>query len=511
MRTKKRIVATRRLRVTFALAVAGSAVLIMALSGYVVLGRQRAELMETARARSEIVLDLVVGLATPALLTFDFYSLDPYIGKLQDNPDVVYVAIRDREGKVVRETKRKPAGSVLEITRPIATTGKQLGEVRLSLSLDAVDRSLRKTTLTVVLQALVAVLLLSGGMYASFAVLVATPLSRLDAVTKRIAAGDLTERVPVDRDDEIGALARTFNSFLDKLHEIIAQIVASASRVAAASEELATSSRQTAHGAEEQTRKAGQVANAMQEMSATVSEVSQNAEEVTRASRDATGVASKGQTIVSETVEGMRAIAERVKESAQVIGELGQRSLQIGSIVDVIGDVADQTNLLALNAAIEAARAGEQGRGFAVVADEVRKLAERTARATKEISDMIRTIQDRTAVVVAQMTDRKQEVEAGLERAHRAGDSLGEIVQVVEQVMGRAEQIASATQQQFAATGEVSSNVEDVATIARQAAVGAAETAQATEELARLAQEMQRALGRFTLRHDNSAPTAFSR
>ena len=493
----------RRLRVIFVLTAAATTTLIMAVSGYLTVGRQRVALVDAVRGRAEIVLDLASGLAATALVAFDYYSLDPYMAKLEENADIVYAAILDKNGKVVRETKRKAAGSTHDVARPVIAGGQRFGEVRLSLSLDPVSKLSHSATLTVALETLIAVLLISAGIYAAFAVLVAGPLSRLGGVAQRIAAGDLTEAVPVARKDEIGTLAEAFGSLVDQLHEIIAQVVSAAARVAAASEELAANSRAMALGADEQTAKTTQVATSMQEMSATVIEVSRNAEEVTRVSRDASTIAEKGQSVVAETVEGMRAIVERVKESAGLIGELGQRSNQIGAIIEVIDDIADQTNLLALNAAIEAARAGEQGRGFAVVADEVRKLAERTGKATKEIGEMIEAIQGRTSVVVTHMGEGKQDVEAGLARAHRAGEALGEIVRVVERVLGQAEAIASASHQQSTATDEVSSHMEAVATIARHTSAGASTTARATEELASLAQEMQRTLGRFKLRQEH--------
>jgi methyl-accepting chemotaxis protein len=345
-------------------------------------------------------------------------------------------------------------------------------------------------------------LVLGTGLYAYAARVIARPLKQTVASLEELARGegDLTRRIDERTQDELGALARGFNTFLDKLHEIIAQLVSSSSRVASAAEELAAGSRQMAEGAQEQTEKTTQVASAIQEMAATVIEVNRNADEVTRAARTATEAATKGQEVVSKNVSGMREIAEKVKESAGLIEGLGKQSNQIGEIIEVIDDIADQTNLLALNAAIEAARAGEQGRGFAVVADEVRKLAERTGRATKEIEQMIKAIQNQTGVVVIHMAERRQEVENGLSLANRAGESLGEIVHVVDRVLGQVERIASATQQQSASTEEISSHVEAVATIARQTASGAGTTAQATHELSQLALEMQQTLGRFRLR-----------
>jgi methyl-accepting chemotaxis protein len=366
------------------------------------------------------------------------------------------------------------------------------------------SKRLGRATLYVAYGLALAAILASASVFIVLVRQLVPPLRTLVTQLAALAAGegDLTTRVAVNTRDEIGELARWFNTFLDKFREIISQVISTSNRITAAAEEMAVSSREMARGAEDQTAKTTEVASAIQEMAATVIEVSRSAEEVTRASRNAASVASTGRELVSDTVEGVRAIATRVKDSAGVIGELGERSTQIGAIIEVIDEIADQTNLLALNAAIEAARAGEQGRGFAVVADEVRRLAERTGKATKEIGEMIRAIQGKTSVVVAQMNDHTQEAEAGVEQAQRAGDSLGEIVLVVEQVLGQAERIAAATHEQSTVTDQVSSNMEAVATIARQTAGSASATTLATDDLAHLAQEMRRSLGRFKLRQE---------
>jgi methyl-accepting chemotaxis protein len=195
----------------------------------------------------------------------------------------------------------------------------------------------------------------------------------------------------------------------------------------------------------------------------------------------------------------MEAIANSVERVGGIIQALGQRSDQIGEIVEVIDEIADQTNLLALNAAIEAARAGEQGRGFAVVADEVRRLAERTGKATKEIANMIRAIQAEANGAVASMEAGQGEVKAGVELANQAGQALTEIVGVVERVTGQVQQIAAAAEQQSASSEEISSNVEAVATIGRQGLVAVQGTAQAAGELSQLAVQLQQVVSRFKL------------
>ena len=402
-------------------------------------------------------------------------------------------------------TRRKTStAGTFEVVMPINFQGVHLGALRMGFTTAHIEHTLRNTQYLALMVGLLC-LILGTGLYVYGARRIARPLKETVVSLEELARGegDLTRRIDIRTHDEIGSLGRAFNTFLDRLHEIIAQTVSSASRVASAAEELATGSKQMAEGAQEQTDKSAQVASSMQEMAATVVEVNRNADKVTRAARAAAQVATKGQAIVSENVAGMRAIAEKVNDSAGLIESLGRQSNQIGEIIEVIDDIADQTNLLALNAAIEAARAGEQGRGFAVVADEVRKLAERTGHATKEIEQMIKAIQNQTGIVVSDMAERRREVESGLSLANRAGESLEEIVREVDQVLSEVERIASATQQQSTSTEEISAHVEAVATIARQTAAGTNTTAQATHELSQLALEMQQRLGRFHLREKN--------
>jgi methyl-accepting chemotaxis protein len=333
------------------------------------------------------------------------------------------------------------------------------------------------------------------------------PIGRAAGMAKDIAEGqgDLTKRLSAGGEDEIGQLSRHFNSFLEYLHGIVSRISETSGRVATASEELAAGSTEMARGAEEQSGKTGQVASAVEEMSASVLEVAKNASGAADAAREAAQVAKRGGEIVARTVGGMEQIARSVEQVAGIIKALGQRSDQIGEIVRVIDEIADQTNLLALNAAIEAARAGEQGRGFAVVADEVRRLAERTGKATKEIAEMIRAIQGEAAGAVSSMEAGQGEVRSGVALAQEAGRALGEIVGVVDRVTAQVQQIAVAAEQQSASAEEISANVEAVATISRQALVAAQGTAQAAGELSGLASQLRGVVGRFKL-SDGRAP-----
>jgi methyl-accepting chemotaxis protein len=234
-------------------------------------------------------------------------------------------------------------------------------------------------------------------------------------------------------------------------------------------------------------------------MTATIVESSKNAGEATEASSNANNTAGEGGRVVSDTISGMQRIASVVRESADSIAKLAKSADQIGEIIGVIDDIADQTNLLALNAAIEAARAGEQGRGFAVVADEVRKLAERTGKATGEITEMIKGIQKETSDAVESMESGIKEVDSGRELADKAGNSLNEIVNMSQQVMDMIQQIATASEEQSAAAEQISKNVESISSITRQTATGAEQSASAAEEMNRQAEGLREMVNRFRL------------
>jgi methyl-accepting chemotaxis protein len=319
-------------------------------------------------------------------------------------------------------------------------------------------------------------------------------------VIEEVAANNLAvEDLEVASKDEIGQAASALNRMKSSLGKVIVSIARAAEHVASASEELSSSATQQAHGAETQKGQASQVAAAMQEMSSTVREVSENSNRAAQASRQAADTAREGGTIVEDSLAKMRAIAESVSATAQKVEELGKSSDQIGRIIGVIDDIADQTNLLALNAAIEAARAGEQGRGFAVVADEVRKLAERTTSATKEVAHMVQNIQNETKIAVSAMNQGTEQVKAGVQTTTRAGDSLKQIIQMSEQVGEMINHIATAATEQSSATEQVNLNVEHITRLVNESAIGAQQSAKACQDLSGLALDLQKMVSNFNL------------
>jgi methyl-accepting chemotaxis protein len=311
--------------------------------------------------------------------------------------------------------------------------------------------------------------------------------------------GDLTKRLDDSTKDELADVSRYFNTFIEKLRGIISQVSQSAVQVAAASNQLHSTAEQIATGAEEVASQTGTVATASEEMSATSHDIAQNCLHAAENSNQASDTARGGADVVKLTIQGMERIAIKVRDAAKTVDSLGARSDQIGQIVGTIEDIADQTNLLALNAAIEAARAGEQGRGFAVVADEVRALAERTTRATREIGEMIKAIQNETKGAVAAMEEGVSEVEKGTESSVKSGEALEMILNQINDVTMQVNQIATAAEEQTATTGEITTNISQITDVVHSTARGATETAAASSQLSREAEHLQQLVGQFKL------------
>lgn len=311
--------------------------------------------------------------------------------------------------------------------------------------------------------------------------------------------GDLTRRLPVLADNEIGELSQWFNTFVNKLHGIINQVAGSSLQLASSALELQQTSHEMSESIAQLSFQSTTLATAGEEMSATSGDIANNCHHAATNAGEASQRATQGSRVVGQSIELMNSIALQVKNAAATVDTLGTRSEQIGAIIGTIEDIADQTNLLALNAAIEAARAGEQGRGFAVVADEVRALAERTSRATKEIGAMIKSIQKETGDAVSSMERSVSQVEQGTMHAADSGRSLQEIQDIINDVTEQISQIATAAEEQTATTREISSNVLNLNDLAQQNNHALGETAIAANDVSRQAEELKQLVGQFRL------------
>ncbi|EJM94226.1 methyl-accepting chemotaxis protein [Pseudomonas sp. GM74] len=325
------------------------------------------------------------------------------------------------------------------------------------------------------------------------------PIANALGAAEQIAEGNLTRPITIDGQDEAGRLLLAMSKMQDKLRDTLQRISGSATQLASAAEELNSVTDESARGLTRQNNEIEQAATAVNEMTSAVEEVARNAVSTSEASKNATTSAGDGRDLVQETVSAIERMSADVQSTATLIGDLANESRDIGKVLDVIRGLADQTNLLALNAAIEAARAGEAGRGFAVVADEVRALAHRTQQSTSEIERMIGSIQSGTEHAVDSMRNSTERAESTLNIARGAGMSLDTINSAIVEINERNLVIASAAEEQAQVAREVDRNLVNIRDLSVQSATGANQTSAASNELSRLAVDLNTLVGRFSL------------
>lgn len=319
------------------------------------------------------------------------------------------------------------------------------------------------------------------------------------SVVSSAAEGDLTIKAEVTA-DALGSVADAFNLMIAGLTNLVMQASNVASEIQRSTAEILHSSERMRLGAEQQAEQIRTASDAVNTMSGTTQRMAENAEAATQTSLKATQAAVKGGSSVTETIKGMQRIRAAVQTTGKKIKGLGERSLEIGAIIEVINEIATQTNLLALNAAIEAARAGEQGKGFAVVADEVRKLAERAARATKDITGLIKGIQVETSEAVTVMEEGTREVEEGTKLADQAGAALREIEQIVKQTASLVTDITRAAGDQVKVTETMVMSMDSIMSRTQETTHGVQETVSTIGKLAELSKQLTDAIGRFKLK-----------
>ena len=340
----------------------------------------------------------------------------------------------------------------------------------------------------------IVVAILAGFIAVLIARAIAGPIRQL---VTRIGNADLATVFDSTRRDEVGELQRAFDGFSGMIRSSLDEVSSVAGAVASASSEIRASAEQMAAGAHQQSAQTAEVAGAMEEMTRTIGGNSEQASAAAGTAERSRHSADEGGRIVSETVDGLRDIADMVRGTAEAVKHLGTSGTQIGEIIGVIDDIADQTNLLALNAAIEAARAGDLGRGFAVVADEVRSLAERTTTATKEIAGMIAKIQGETENVISAIARGTSMVDKGIALGDRAGSSLRDIVNISHELTTMVSGIAAANEQQSGASADIARNVTGISTVTQETAKATQMIASTADDLNRLTTSLEQIVARF--------------
>ena len=404
-------------------------------------------------------------------------------------------------GALEGEAAQKATQEMIDAMKAFESTLGKMREQEYRNFVSAVDEALSASRLSMMrgIEIGVVMLVLLGLSVAVVARTINASIAEVADSLQEIASGegDLTRRLVTPSRDVIGRLVAAFNTFMERLQGIIRDVASSTNQLATAAEQLSSISVQSNERIGEQRLQTEQVVSAMQEMSGTVSEVASHAQLATTSANDASEEAMRGSEVMHQTVQSITGLAREVEEAAEVIRRLEADSENIGGVLEVIQGISEQTNLLALNAAIEAARAGEQGRGFAVVADEVRSLASRTQESTLEIQAMIERLQSGTRQAVAVMHKGQAQAEASVHQAQEAGRSLSNITQAVSSIREMNTEIHRVADRQQAMAEEINASIEQISNISVETAQGAEQTASASKELAQLATSLQALVSRF--------------
>lgn len=504
------------------LAVTVTSIFAVVLSSVVLVRSESSRLSEAIVEDTKTLSKIIGGSTAGAMVFGDTTSAGATLLTLSNSPRVESAVIFDESNKVFvhyvkgsdKTSGSLPAGlpsrpsgngvndtgDYLEISESIIASGAKSGSIYMKVNKDELTSAAAAATGSAVVTVLVVSVI---AVAISFLIQtgIVKPINGVVDALKDIAEGegDLTRRLEVATDDEVGELAKWFNTFIERVHDIIADFSATATSLNQDANRLSETAKVTERGVVSQQAEIQQVVTAVREMASVVSDVAHNVTETASSAEEADGEAKAGNGVVQDTMAQIENLAKDINAASEVIDRLQQETDNIGSVLDVIRGIAEQTNLLALNAAIEAARAGEQGRGFAVVADEVRTLASRTQTSTQEIQEMIERLQGGAREAVQMMEKGTAQAGESVTRAEAASNSLSAITEGVSSIKDKTNQIASASEEQSAATREMENNMSNIAEISRQASEGSVDIAQSMSRLAEMASNMENTVKQFKI------------
>lgn len=481
-------------------------------------------LNEALKSKSNSIGRFMSKTAVDFIISYDFTSLTQFQEEASKDPDVAFAAyLKPDKTAMTSFTKPEIAEQVIEYQFPIISEEETIGYVLLGMSKKSIndgianaqqridsaiqsaqlaaDNSMTRFMTIMSIDMVAIVTIVTVVIFLLFKINIVKPLNETRQLIKGLAEGegDLTVSLPVKNKDEINTLHVHINAFIGSLRDMIRTIAGEISHLDKEAGTLNQHSSEMSQNSGNLNNITTQVATAMNEMSATVQEVARSSSEAAQAAEAGRSEASQGQDVVKTAINGIATLSNEVENAAAVITKLAENSERIGIVLDVINGIAEQTNLLALNAAIEAARAGEQGRGFAVVADEVRTLASRTHESTLEIREMIDMVQNSTKDAVGAMTQGQDAAKTSVSQAEAVGESLRTIIERVTVISDMSTQIASAAEQQSCTTEEINRNVETINEISTTTSVTADETAQSSSDITAMAQRLNNLVNQFKI------------